>query len=109
MHSVANLATLQTPKAPKPYLVSENRRYCQRERKVLLSRRTHTSLSLSLSAPAGFSAWQLRCSALSQTIYYVASLILHAIKAEITAQLLPLCYVYLISSDEGSIIGYSTP
>ncbi len=34
MHSVANLATLQTRlfpfiKAPKPYLVSENRRYCR--------------------------------------------------------------------------------
>ncbi len=36
--------------------------------------------------------------------YYVASLILHAIIAEITAQLLPLCYVYLISSDDGLII-----
>ncbi len=66
--------------------------------------RAHTSLSLSLGASARFSAWQLRCSTLSQTRYYVASLILHASIAEITAQLLPLCYVYLISSDSGSII-----
>ncbi len=35
---------------------------------------------------------------------YVASLILHAIIAEITAKLLSLSYVYLISSDDGSII-----
>ncbi len=33
-----------------------------------------------------------------------ASLILHASIAEITAQLLSLSYVYLISSDDGSII-----
>ncbi len=37
--------------------------------------------------------------------YYVASLILHdASIADITAQLLPLSYVDLISSDDGSII-----
>ncbi len=36
--------------------------------------------------------------------YYVASLILHASIAEITAQLLPLSYMYLISSDDGLII-----
>ncbi len=37
--------------------------------------------------------------------YYVASLALHdASIAEITAQLLSLSYVYLISSDDGSII-----
>ncbi len=35
---------------------------------------------------------------------YVASLILHASIAEIIAQLLSLFYVYLISSDDGSII-----
>ncbi len=34
----------------------------------------------------------------------LASLILHASIAEITAQLLSLYYVYFISSDEGSII-----
>ncbi len=37
-------------------------------------------------------------------VYYVAALILHANIAEITAQLLPLSYVYLISSDDGWII-----
>ncbi len=37
--------------------------------------------------------------------YYVASLILHAARiAEITAQLLSLSYVYLISSGDGSIM-----
>ncbi len=36
--------------------------------------------------------------------YYVASLILHTSIAEITAQLLSLSYVYLISSDDGAII-----
>ncbi len=36
--------------------------------------------------------------------YYVASLILLASIAEITAQLLSLSYVYLISSDDGAII-----
>ncbi len=35
--------------------------------------------------------------------YYVSSLILHASIAEITAQLLSSSYVYLISSDDGSI------
>ncbi len=34
---------------------------------------------------------------------YVASLILHASIAEITAQLLSLSYVYLISSDDSEI------
>ncbi len=54
MHIVANLATLQNPlkifflfkKAPKTYVVSPA---LSREREVLLSQRTHTSLSLSLS------------------------------------------------------------
>ncbi len=36
--------------------------------------------------------------------YYVASLIFHASIAEITAQVLSLSYVYLISSDNGAII-----
>ncbi len=36
--------------------------------------------------------------------YYVASLIFHASIADITAQLLSLAYVYLISSDNVSII-----
>ncbi len=66
------------------------------------SARTHTSLSLSASVQraaergAGFNSVKHR--------YYVASLILHASIAEITAQLLSLSYVYLISSDDGAII-----
>ncbi len=64
----------------------------------ILSQRTHTSLSLSL-----FSARQpQRGAALSvKHRYYVA---LHANTAGITAQLLSLSYVYLILSDDGSII-----
>ncbi len=62
MHSVANLATLQTPfaifppkKVPKPYLVSENRRYCcTSTRSCFPSTRTHLSLSLSLCLSAQF-------------------------------------------------------
>ncbi len=58
MHSVANLATLQTPlatffsfkKASKPYLVSENRPVLLPEHEVLLSQGAHTHLSLSLLA-----------------------------------------------------------
>ncbi len=57
MHSVAILATLQTPlatppppppkKAPKPCLVSEKRRYCRGSvRSCFPSTRTHLSLSL---------------------------------------------------------------
>ncbi len=58
MHSVANLATLQTPletffslkKAPKPYLISENLRYCcTRARSCFPSTCTHLSLFLSPS------------------------------------------------------------
>ncbi len=61
------------------------------------------SLSPSLSASALFSARQ-RGPALSvKHRYYVASLILHASIADITAQLLSLSYVYLILSDDGSI------
>ncbi len=66
----------------------------------------HTSRALSLSIYLRllFSAWQ-RGPALSvKHRYYVASLILHASIADITAQLLSLSYVYLISSDDGSII-----
>ncbi len=54
MHSVANLATLQTPLAnffPSkkcPNLVSENHRYCASARSCSPSTRTHLSLSLSL-------------------------------------------------------------
>ncbi len=66
MHSVANLATLQTPlatfipfkKAPKPYLVSDNRRYAAWAPGLAFPARAHTSLSLSLSV-------RLLCSARS--------------------------------------------
>ncbi len=120
MHSVANLATLQTPlkiffpfkKAPKPYVVSPA---LPREHEVLLSQRTHTSLSLSLSLSV-----RLLCSAcdgrrrrgavlLVKHRYYVASLILHASITEITAQLLSLFHVYLISLDDGSFIRNFVP
>ncbi len=44
-----------------------------------------------------------RCNSVKHR-YYVASLILHASIAEITAQLLSLSYVYLISSDNHFIM-----
>ncbi len=98
MHNVANLATLQTPlasffppkKAPKPYLVSENRQYsCARScfpstrtplslslsAQFLFSTHTHLSLSLSLSASAQilFSVRQRRAELNSvKHRYYVA-------------------------------------
>ncbi len=92
---------------------------------IALPARAHTSLSLSLSASDLFSARTPLCLSLSLSLslhllsarqrekqrfnsvkhrYYVASLILHASIAEITAQLLSLSYVYLISSDDGAII-----
>ncbi len=43
-------------------------------------------------------------SQLNTDIMLLASLILHANIAELTAQLMSLSYVYLISSDDGSII-----
>ncbi len=143
MHSVANLATLQTPLATffpskkRPNLVSENRRTVARAQGLALPARTHLSLSLSacllcsarahlslslslsLSASVLFSArtplsLSLRLLSARQREeqrfnsvkhrYYVASLILHASIAEITAQLLSLSYVHLISSDDGAII-----
>ncbi len=166
MHSVANLATLQTPlvtffpSKKHPNLVYENHRYCcasarscspsarthlslsasaqflsQRAHTPLSLcvcsvslQRAHTPLSLSLSlrllsfssarahTPLSLSL-SLRLLSFSSAIgreeqrfnsvkhrYYVASLILHAGIAEITAQLLSLFYVYLISSDDGAII-----
>ncbi len=130
MHSVANLGTLQTslatffPSKKRPNLVSENHRYCRASaRSCSPSARTHLPLSLSLSASALFSARTPLSLSLSLSLrllsarqreeqrfnsvehrYYVASLILHASIAEITAQLLSLSYVYLISSDDGAII-----
>ncbi len=129
MHSVVYLATLQSPLATffpskkRPNLVSETLRYSRASaRSCSPSARTHLSLSLSLrllcSARAHLSLFlslSLSLSASAQQReeqrfnsvkhrYYVASLILHASIAEITAQLLSLSYVYLISSDDGAII-----
>ncbi len=106
-------------KAPKPSFWESL--VLQHELEVLLSQRAHTPLSLSASAL--FSARTHRSLSLSLSLrllsarqrdeqrfnsvrhrYYVASLILHASIAEITAQLLSLSYVYLISSDDGAII-----
>ncbi len=130
MHSVANLGTLQTPLATffpskkRPNLVSENHRYCHASVRSC-SPSARTPLSLALSASALFSAHTSLSLSLSLSLalrllsarqreeqrfnsvkhrYYVASLILHASIAEITAQLLSLSYVYLISSDDGAII-----
>ncbi len=129
MDSVANLGTLQTTlatffpskKAPKPSFWESP--ILLRQREVLLSQRARTHLSLSLSASALFSARTPLSLSLSLALrllsarqieeqrfnsvehrYYVASLILHASIAEITAQLLSLSYVHLISSDDGAII-----
>ncbi len=129
MHSVANLATLQTPLATffpskkRPNLVSENQRYCRASaRSCSPSASTHLSLSLSvcvcsvqrvltsLSLSLSLCSVSLRRAAKEQRFnsvkhrYYVASLILHASIAEITAQLLSLSYVYLISSNDGAIM-----
>ncbi len=123
MHSVANLATLQTPLATffpskkRPNLVSENHWYCASARSCSPSTRKHLSLSLCVSALfSALTPLSLALRLLSarqreeqrfnsvKHRYYVASLILHASIAEITAQLLSLSYVYLISSDDGAII-----
>ncbi len=72
---------------------------------VLLS--THLSLSLSLSlcvSSVQHAATEEQHSQLNTDIMLLASLILHANIAELTAQLMSLSYVYLISSDDGSII-----
>ncbi len=69
--------------------------------------RAHTSLSLSLSLALRLLSARQREEQRFNSVkhrYYVASLILHASIAEITAQLLSLSYVYLISSDDGAII-----
>ncbi len=114
MHSVVYLATLQTPlatffpskKRPKPSFWDSPVQ--PRERKVLLSQRAHTPLSRSLCVcsvqRAHTSSLFLSlcvCSARGREEqrfnsvkhrYYVASLILHASIAEITAQ----CCLYLM-------------
>ncbi len=119
MHSVANLATLQTPLvtffpfkiAPKPYLVSENpSTHTPLSLSLSLCASTrfsvHPSLSLSLSLSVRLLSF---CSARGReeqhfNIMLLASLILHASIAEITAQPLLLSYVDLISYIDGSII-----
>ncbi len=107
MHSVAKKNDISDPpfatffpfkKARKPYLVSETRWYC-RESARSCCPSTRTPLSLSL-----FSTWRRGAALSVKHRYYVASLILHASVAKITARLLSLSYVYLISSDDGSII-----
>ncbi len=125
MDSVANLGTLQTPLATffpskKRPNSSENHRYCRASARscspstrahtslslrLLCSARAHISLSLSLALRL-LSAWQREEQRFNSVKhrYYVASLILHESIAEITAQLLSLSYVYLISSDDGAII-----
>ncbi len=107
MYSVANFCNIVDPfsnffpfkRMAKPYLVSENRRYCRASVRSCFPSTSHarTSLSLSLSL-------HLLCSAhgelgfrLNTDIILLASLTLHASIAEITAQLLSLSYVYMIS------------
>ncbi len=75
--------------------------------RLLCSARAHLSLSLSLSLALRLLSTRQREEQRFNSVkhrYYVASLILHASIAEITAQLLSLSYVYLISSDDGAII-----
>ncbi len=74
---------------------------------ALFSTRTPLSLSLSLSLVLRLLSVRQREEQRFNSVkhrYYVASLILHASIAEITAQLSSLSYVYLISSDDGGII-----
>ncbi len=75
---------------------------------IILCTRTHLSLSLSLSlcvcsVSVQRAAEEQRFNSVKHR-YYFAFLILHASIAKITAQLLSLSYVYLISSDDGAII-----
>ncbi len=75
--------------------------------RLICSERAHTSLSLSLSLSLHLLSARQREKQRFNSVkhrYYVASLILHASIAEITAQLLSLSYVYLISSEDGAII-----
>ncbi len=74
---------------------------------LLCSARAHLSLSLFLSLALRLLSARQREEQRFNAVkhrYYVASLILHASIAEITAQLLSLSYVHLISSDDGAII-----
>ncbi len=108
------------PSKKRPNLVSENHWYCRASARssspsarthlsvslslrLLCSARAHLSLSLSLRLLSARQREEQRFNSVKHR-YYVASLILHASIAEITAQLLSLSYVYLISSDDGAII-----
>ncbi len=106
MHSVGNLATLQTPlatfspfkKVAEPYLVWELPVLpCE----VLHFQCVHTHLSRLYSARG---REEQRFNSVKTQILCCFFLILHASTAEITAQLMSLSCVYLISSDDGSII-----
>ncbi len=117
MHSVANFATLQTPTffPSSPFKKSTQTLFdlweslvlpCKRE--VLLSQQAHTHISLSLCVcsvsvqrTAGKSSTLIQ---LNTDIMLLASLILNTSIAEITAQLLSLSYVYLISLNGSAII-----
>ncbi len=109
------------PSKKRPNLVYENHRYCRANARYCSpSARTHLSVSLSLRLICSARTHLSVSHAFSRLLsarqrekqrfnsvkhrYYVASLILHASIAEITAQLLSLSYVYLISSDDGAII-----
>ncbi len=112
MHGVDNLATLQTPLATffqTLFSLWDSASTDARARGLAFTARAHTSLSLSLSLSLSasdqflFSARQPaeKSSALIQLntdIILLAYLILHdASIAEITAKLLSLSYVYLVS------------
>ncbi len=101
MHGVGNLATMQTPLATfiSPFKKASSD---QSLGFVLLSQCAHTPLSLSLCLLSSASGGGEQCFQLNT--YYVSSLILLASIPEITAELLSLSYVYLISSDDSSII-----
>ncbi len=110
IHSVGNIAD-PFKKAPKLYLVWETKFLTAAPLSLLLSLALSISLSLSLSL--SLSVCLLHSARggeeqhfqLNTDIMLLASLILHdASIAEITAQLLSLSYLYLISSDYGSII-----
>ncbi len=109
------LPTLQTPlatffpskKAPKLYLISENRWYCRASvRSCFPSKRTHISLSLCVCSVSvqGTAEKSSTLIQLNTDIMLLASLILNTSIAEITAQLLSLSYVYLISLNDSAII-----
>ncbi len=106
MHSVANLATLQTPVATFSLQKSAQTLFSfwefmglPREHEVLLSQCAPLSLSLSVRLLCSASGGDEQHIQLNTDIMLLASLILLASIAEITARLFSLSYVYLILSD----------